>query len=132
MIPDPSHARPLRWLLLVALFIVVLGGYAHGQGFPEHQGLDEFSLDYVDCDHAVIRYYNSDPPNSARFPQHLDTTATDCGDLRVDIKLTVTSGPELIEVYPPPGWIVVGEPFAHVTDGEDVTIDITRYVQHGM
>jgi hypothetical protein len=26
----------------------------------------------------------------------------------------------------------VGEPFAHVTDGEDVTIDITRYVQHGM
>jgi hypothetical protein len=32
MIPDPSHARPLRWLLLVALFIVVLGGYAHAQG----------------------------------------------------------------------------------------------------
>jgi hypothetical protein len=31
MIPDPSHARPLRWLLLVALFIVVLGGYAHAQ-----------------------------------------------------------------------------------------------------
>jgi hypothetical protein len=31
MMPDPSHARPLRWLLLVALFIVVLGGYAHAQ-----------------------------------------------------------------------------------------------------
>jgi hypothetical protein len=29
MMPDPSHARPLRWLLVVALGLVVLGGYAH-------------------------------------------------------------------------------------------------------
>jgi hypothetical protein len=29
MMPDPSHARPLRRLLVVALGLVVLGGYAH-------------------------------------------------------------------------------------------------------
>jgi hypothetical protein len=132
MMPDPSHARPLRWFLLAALFIVVLGAYANAQQMPEDRALDEFSLDFVDCDTAEIWYYNSDPPNSAGFPRHLDTSSADCGDLRVETTLTIGPGPELFEVFPPPGWTVVGDPFAHVTDGEDVTITLTRYVHQGM
>jgi hypothetical protein len=104
---------------------------AIAQQHPLDRGVDEFSLDYVDCDHAEVWYFNSNPPNSAGFPQELATTSIDCGPLTVELRLTIGPAEELIEVFAPEGW-VVDPPYAHVLDGDDVTITLTRYVHQGM
>jgi hypothetical protein len=103
------------------------------QELPFNRATDEFSLDFVPgtCDEAEVWYFNSDPPNSAGFPQELATTSIDCGPLTVELRLTIGPAEELIEVFAPEGW-VVDPPYAHVLDGDDVTITLTRYVHQGM
>lgn len=116
---------------LAALILALLAAPAVAQQMPHDRATDEFSLDYVDCDLAEVWYYNSDPPNSAGFPRELATTSADCGPITVGLRLTIGPAEELIEIFPPEGWIA-NPPFAHVVDGEDVTIQVTRYVLQGM
>jgi hypothetical protein len=129
MIPDPSHARPLRWVLLTLVAIVVLGGYAHAQGFPSHYTIeaDEFNLEVESDSYAFVEYYNSAARASGNgYPRTLTN-----GDLTVELRVTISNGPETLEVMPPEGWRAVPA-FIDVLDGDTGVIELFRGEWHGM
>jgi hypothetical protein len=125
MMPDPSHARPLRWFLLAAPLIVVLGAYANAQNIPSFDAeldLDEFSLEREwDAPYAYVAYHNNASQNSARFPRTLTA-----GDLTVHLELVIGPGDEVLTVHAPPGWTIVGDPTISVADGDTGYVELIR------
>jgi hypothetical protein len=117
---DPSHARPLRWLIPLALALIAGGKMAHGQDAPDGLPPDEWSLERVTDDHWRVEYRNSDAQSSGRYPGFLNV-----GDMTVDLHLHVSSGPETLTVTPPPGWQAV-PPSITVDDGSMGRVEIVR------
>lgn len=107
----------MRYLSLAVIFAAMP---AYGQDMPVEWPADEWSLDQINEDHYQVTFYNSEPPSSAVFPRSLSME-----NMEVDLNLEWTSGPEILYVYPPVGWIA-DPPFIVVDDGSIGFIDIIR------
>lgn len=103
-------------MIRAALIVALAAGPALGQGFIP----DEFTMERVTPDLALVEYWNSDTRQSAYAPRELTV-----GDLTVDLRLTITRGPEKLEVFPPAGW-VADPPRVVVEDGAYGRIEVRR------
>jgi hypothetical protein len=138
MMPDPSHARPLRWFLLAALFIVVLGAYANAQtplNTSEDLGV---YLTIVDPDEhgrigeIVHRNGLTFPFNSSNFLEfeterglvilHLETTPNKaCAG-------TVTPGcPDTLTIWELPEGVMASQMESVTPEMETVTITLFEW-----
>lgn len=106
------------------LFVALLAcSSAAAQPFPPRSttGGDEFHLEIVSPTLMYFHYYNAYPPRTGSHGrQHIED-----GDMRVEFVIRGTSGPEIISVMPPPGWVVY-PPTASVIDGDTFVFELFR------
>lgn len=104
----------------LALILALLAGPAVAQNWPHAMPSDEFTLERPADHYATVEFYNSDPPNSGYYPRELVN-----GDLTVGLRMQFGSGPELLTVIAPEGWVAIPETIS-VIDGETGVIELFR------
>lgn len=96
--------------VLAFLLPLAVGSALSAQNAPD-RGPDEWTLERVTDAHYRVGFYNAEPPASGIYPRSLTM-----GEMTVDIHIHVTSGPEILTVTPPPGWVAL-PPELPVEDG---------------
>ena len=96
---------------LAAICLAILPLTAHAQDAPQRGPHDEWTLDRITDDRAVVEFWNASPPNSGHIPDELVTDG-----LTVGLHVQITSGPETMTVLPPAGWVAI-PPEVVVEDG---------------
>jgi len=116
---------------LIAAAALCLAPPAFAQNIPSHYTIepDEFSLEVPDGpggNYAFVEYHNSAARSSGQgYPRELTN-----GDLTVELRVTISNGPEMLEVFPPEGWRAVPA-FINVIDGETGVIELFRGQYYG-
>lgn len=100
--------------------ILALAAPAAAQDWPFDTPGDEFTLDRLSENYAVLEYWNSDFRNSDYAPPEITN-----GDLTVRLWLELFDGPEVLTVIAPEGWIAVPETIS-VIDGETGVVELFR------
>lgn len=126
--PDWFGPEVAKTLLILGGGIVLaalIADSAEGQPYPDFYVPDRFEMERIAEDHARLTYHNSADKASFGAPQTVSA-----GDLTVELHLTISSGPEYLDVIAPEGWVAYPASVS-VEDGDTAEIDIRRGVYQG-
>jgi len=104
----------------LAIALALCAAPVAAQNWGDYSPPDEWTLEVLSDTYATVTFYNADPPASGYVPEFLSV-----GDLRVDLHVDITSGPETMTVTPPPGWRAVPEAVS-VVDGDIGVVELFR------